>query len=96
MTKVNSQCQPRSYRLQVGSVEEPTCWQLVLWFGLSWRWPDSQSPESMMDLGEKPFEGIGRAQFDVDPPDADFEPGGNFKKPQPDLADGGMFQFAAS
>ena len=49
-----------------------------------------------MDFGEKPFEGIGRAQFDVDSPDADFEPGGNFKKPQPDLADGGMFQFAAS
>ena len=48
-----------------------------------------------MDLGEKLFEGIGRAQFDVDPPDADFEPGGNFKKPQPDLANGGMCQLAA-
>ena len=49
-----------------------------------------------MDLGEKLFEGIGRAQFDVDPADADFEPGGNFKKPQPDLANRGMFQLAAS
>ena len=49
-----------------------------------------------MDVGEKLFERIGRAQFDVDPPDADFEPGGNFKKPQPDLANGGMFQLAAS
>jgi hypothetical protein len=37
----------------------------------------------MMDLGERPFEGIGRAQFEVDSPDADFEPGGNFKKAQP-------------
>jgi hypothetical protein len=39
-----------------------------------------------MDLGEKLFEGIGRAQFDVDSPHADFELGGNFKKPQPDRA----------
>lgn len=50
----------------------------------------------MMDLGEQPFEGIGRAQFDMDPPDADFEAGGNFKKPQPDLTNGGMFEFGAS
>ena len=49
-----------------------------------------------MDLGEKLFEGIGRAQFDVDPADADFEPGGNFKKPPPNLANRGMFQLAAS
>jgi hypothetical protein len=45
----------------------------------------------MMNLGEKPFERIGRAKFDVDPPDADFKPSGNFKKSQPDLADGGLF-----
>ena len=57
--------------------------------GLIRRWLDSQGSEPMMDLGEKPFERIGRAQFDVDPPNADFEPGSNFKKPQPDLADCG-------
>lgn len=50
----------------------------------------------MMDLGELPFEGIGRAQFDVDPPDADFEASGNFKEPQPDLANGSMLQLGAS
>ena len=65
-------------------------------FGLSQRWLDGQSPESMMNLGEQPFEGIGRAQFDMDPSHADFEAGGNFKKPQPDLTNGGMFEFGTS
>ena len=63
----------------------------MLWFGLIWRRPNRQGRESMMNLGEKPFERIGRAKFDVDPPDADFKPSGNFKKSQPDLADGGLF-----
>ena len=45
----------------------------------------------MMNLCEKPFEGIGRAKFDVDAPDADFEASGNFEKPQPDLANRGTF-----
>jgi len=49
-----------------------------------------------MDLGEEPFEGIGRAKFDLNSPDTDFEPGGNFKKPQPDQANGGMFQLSVS
>jgi hypothetical protein len=31
--------------------------------------------------------------LDVDPPDADGQTGGNFKKSQSDLADGGRFQF---
>jgi hypothetical protein len=64
--------------------------------GLSRRLPHRQGHESLMDLSEKPFQGIGRAQFDVNPSNTDFEPGGHFKKAQPDLADGGMFQLSAS
>ena len=57
---------------------------------LSW---SAQGAEPLVNQAEERFEWISRAQFDVDPPDADGQTGRNFKESQSDLANGGTFQF---
>ena len=66
--------------------------QLFLQLGEELSW-SAQGAEPLVNQAEEPFEWISRAQFDVDPPDADGQTGRNFKEPQSDLANGSTFQF---
>ena len=66
--------------------------QLFLQLGEELSW-SAQGAEALVNQAEERFEWISRAQFDVDPPDADGQTGRNFKESQSDLANGGTFQF---